>query len=82
MTENGEGECIPPDMPQPFLDSIGKKVKHVEGIGEPIAATFLVDSKVDPTNWYIHPSFFFLFSFLFCLYLFLVLFSLKVSKNI
>ena len=45
-------ESIPTEMPPNFLEAKKKKMKHVEGVGEPITATFLVDTKTNPANWY------------------------------
>ena len=50
-------ESIPTEMPPNFLEAKKKKMKHVEGVGEPITATFFVDTKTNPTNWYTFLSF-------------------------
>lgn len=44
-----EGHPILKEMPPHFLD---KHVPHIEGIGEPITATFFTHSMIDPTNWF------------------------------
>ena len=42
---------ISEEMEEGYLDQF--KPDHVEGVGEPITATFLVEANMDPSKWYV-----------------------------
>ena len=50
LDKPASGEPIPEQMPQRFFE---KNTPIIEGIGEPITATFFTLSDVDPQNWFL-----------------------------
>ncbi len=53
LYEPASGDPIPEQMPQRFFE---KNTPIIEGIGEPITATFFTLSDVDPQNWFVFAS--------------------------
>jgi len=47
------GDPIPSEMPTGFVDA---QITQIEGIGQPVTASFFTLSTVDPTNWLAYPS--------------------------
>ena len=43
---------ISEEMEEGFLDLY--KPDHVEWVGEPMTATFLVEANMDPSKWYVY----------------------------
>jgi len=46
-----DGDYVIPIDPPPNL--LEKYQHNIEGVGQPMTASFLTHSSVDPTNWYV-----------------------------